>query len=91
MDAARYVPSSSSKNKLATAVPPAATHRTTAAAAATAFRVGDGLWSSSRVRRDGRRLRHVDGRQRAAVASAWPHCAHCCQRGAARAGDPAHP
>ena len=42
LDAARYVPSSSSKNKRATlppALPPL--HRTTAAAAATAFRVGD--------------------------------------------------
>ena len=42
MDAARYVPSSSS-NKQATALPPAPPlHRTTAAAAATEFRVGDG-------------------------------------------------
>ena len=40
MDAARYVPSSSS-NKQATALLPPL-HRTTAAAAATAFRVGDG-------------------------------------------------
>ena len=40
LDAARYVPSSSSKNKLATAPPALALHRTTAAAAATAFRVG---------------------------------------------------
>ena len=47
-------------------------------------------WSSSRVRQNGCGRRHVDGRQRAAVASAWPHCAHC-QRGAARAGDPPHP
>ena len=39
MDAARYVPSSSS-NKQATALLPPL-HRTTAAAAATAFRVGD--------------------------------------------------
>ena len=39
MDAARYVPSSSSRNKRAKAPP--ALHRTTAAAAATAFRVGD--------------------------------------------------
>ena len=42
VDAARYVPSSSSNNKRATAVPSAPRHRTTAAAAATAFRVGDG-------------------------------------------------
>ena len=33
MDAARYVPSSSSKNKRATSLPPAPLHRTTAAAA----------------------------------------------------------
>ena len=46
------------------------------------------LWSSSRVRCDGRRRGHVDGRQ-GAVVSAWPHCAHC-QRGATRAGDPPH-
>ena len=48
------------------------------------------LWSSSRVRRDCRGRRHVDGRQGAAVASAcpWPHC---CQRDAARGGDPPHP
>ena len=48
------------------------------------------LWSSSRVRGNGCGLRDVDGRQRAAVASAcpWPHC---CQRDAARAGDPTHP
>ena len=48
------------------------------------------LWSSSRVRSDGRRLWHVDGRQRAAVASAWPHWPQC-ERDAARAGDPPHP
>ena len=41
VDAARYVPSSSS-NKQATALPPAPLHRTTAAAAATALTVGDG-------------------------------------------------
>ena len=48
------------------------------------------LWSSSRVRRDRRRLRHVDGRQGAAVVRAcpWPHG---CQRCAARAGYPPHP
>ena len=38
---ARYVPSSSSNNKLATAPPAPPLHRTIAAAAATAFRVGD--------------------------------------------------
>ena len=42
VDAARYVPSSSSENKRATAPPPPPLHCTTAAAAATAFMVGDG-------------------------------------------------
>ncbi len=48
------------------------------------------LWSSSRVRCNGCGLRHVDGRQRAAVASAGPHWPQC-ERGAARAGGPPHP
>ena len=49
LDAARYVPSSSSKNKLATAPPALALHRTTAAAAATALTVGDGACSRRRA------------------------------------------
>ena len=49
------------------------------------------LWSSSScVRSDCCGRRHVDGRQRAAVASARPHWPQC-ERGAARAGDPPHP
>ena len=69
MDAARYVPSSSSNNKRATAVPSAPRHRTTAAAAATAFRVGAG--GCGRRRLASAAIVVGDGTSTAARARPW--------------------